>query len=146
MLAFEGVDDLASREWVEQMPLIVLVSTGAGLLGSLFNLMHKWLFKVSKAGRGLVAVHLLFWCTSLSSRDMQLALLCLVLVFLSVPPAAPRSQCALHLSSTWWLHHAGAGSKPQPCAAAAGGGGAGCLHHQPHVWPVPLAGTVRGGP
>ena len=70
VLAFEGVDDLASREWVEQMPLIVLVSTGAGLLGSLFNLMHKWLFKVSKSGSGLVAVQLLFCCTSLSSRHV----------------------------------------------------------------------------
>lgn len=79
VLAFEGVDDLASREWVEQMPLIVLVSTGAGLLGSLFNLMHKWLFKVSKAGRGLAAVQLLFWCTSLCSGHVQLALLCLML-------------------------------------------------------------------
>ena len=147
VLAFEGVDDLASREWVEQMPLIVLVSTGAGLLGSLFNLMHKWLFKVGKAGRGLLAVQLLLWRASLPSRNMQLALLCLVLALLTVPQAAPCSQCHLHQrSSTPWLHHAGAGPQPQQCAAAARGGCAGCLHHQPHVWPGPLAGTVRGGP
>lgn len=45
MLSFKGLADLDGREWFEQLPLIVLVSVAAGVLGALFNTAHKHILK-----------------------------------------------------------------------------------------------------
>ena len=46
MLSFNGVADLSSREWFQQLPAIVLVSVAAGMLGALFNFAHKHILRV----------------------------------------------------------------------------------------------------
>lgn len=57
VLSFKGVADLDSKEWFVQLPFIIAVSVGAGLLGALFNLAHKHILKVrapvhALAGKG----------------------------------------------------------------------------------------------
>ena len=43
VLSVTGVKDMASQEWLVQLPFIVLVSMCGGLLGALFNALHKFL-------------------------------------------------------------------------------------------------------
>jgi hypothetical protein len=40
------VADLENKEWLMQLPFIMAVSVGAGLLGALFNVAHKYVLKV----------------------------------------------------------------------------------------------------
>lgn len=37
-----------NREWFEQLPFIVLISVIAGVMGALFNIVHKRMFRVSQ--------------------------------------------------------------------------------------------------
>ena len=48
MLSFKGVAELNNREWFEQLPFIVLISVIAGVMGALFNIVHKRMFRVSE--------------------------------------------------------------------------------------------------
>ena len=41
VLSFEGVTDLLSTQWFAQLPFLILVSCGGGLIGALFNYMRK---------------------------------------------------------------------------------------------------------
>ncbi len=43
VLSVTGVKEMASKEWLVQLPLIALVSMCGGLLGALFNALHKFL-------------------------------------------------------------------------------------------------------
>ena len=43
VLSVKGVKDMASKEWLVQLPFIALVSICSGLLGALFNALHKLL-------------------------------------------------------------------------------------------------------
>ena len=54
MLSFYGIKEMGAREWFEQLPLFAAVSIGSGLLGALFNALHKALLSV----RPLHLVHL----------------------------------------------------------------------------------------
>ena len=47
VLSFEGVTDLLSTQWFAQLPFLILVSCGGGLIGALFNYMRK---KAMQAG------------------------------------------------------------------------------------------------
>ena len=47
MLSFKGVKEMASEEWLFQLPLFALVSICSGALGALFNALHKMLRRVS---------------------------------------------------------------------------------------------------
>ena len=47
VLSVTGVKDMASQEWLVQLPFIALVSVCGGLLGALFNALHKLLRPVS---------------------------------------------------------------------------------------------------
>ena len=46
VLSVKGVKDMASKEWLVQLPFIALVSICSGLLGALFNALHKLLRRV----------------------------------------------------------------------------------------------------
>ena len=46
VLSVKGVKDMASKEWQVQLPFIALVSICSGLLGALFNALHKLLRRV----------------------------------------------------------------------------------------------------
>ena len=46
VLSFKGVAELDNKEWFEQLPFIVAVSVMAGVMGALFNIVHKWMFRV----------------------------------------------------------------------------------------------------
>lgn len=46
MLSFKGVAELTNKEWFEQLPFIVAVSVVAGVMGALFNIAHKRMFRV----------------------------------------------------------------------------------------------------
>lgn len=46
MLSFYGVKEMGAREWFEQLPLFAAVSICSGLLGALFNTLHKALLSV----------------------------------------------------------------------------------------------------
>ena len=48
VLSFKGVAELSNREWFEQLPFIVLISIIAGVMGALFNIVHKHMFRVSQ--------------------------------------------------------------------------------------------------
>jgi chloride channel 7 len=41
ILSLSGIYPLSSRQWLKQMPFVAAVSTGAGLLGAVFNLMRR---------------------------------------------------------------------------------------------------------
>ena len=41
MLSFQGVSELASTEWFEQLPFLILVACGGGLIGALFNYLRS---------------------------------------------------------------------------------------------------------
>ncbi|CAK0780533.1 hypothetical protein CVIRNUC_005084 [Coccomyxa viridis] len=45
VLSFKGVAELSNREWFEQLPFIVLISIIAGVMGALFNIVHKHMFR-----------------------------------------------------------------------------------------------------
>lgn len=47
MLSVKGVKDMASKEWLVQLPFIAIVSVCSGLLGAVFNALHKLLRRVS---------------------------------------------------------------------------------------------------
>ena len=47
VLSVTGVKEMASKEWLVQLPLIALVSMCGGLLGALFNALHKYLRPVA---------------------------------------------------------------------------------------------------
>ena len=47
MLSFEGVTDLLSTQWFAQLPFLILVSCGGGLIGALFNYMRQKAMKVA---------------------------------------------------------------------------------------------------
>ena len=49
MLSVKGVKDMASKEWLVQLPFIAMVSICSGLLGALFNALHKLLRRVSQS-------------------------------------------------------------------------------------------------
>lgn len=46
VLSFYGIKEMGAREWFEQLPLFAAVSIGSGLLGALFNTLHKALLTV----------------------------------------------------------------------------------------------------
>ncbi len=46
VLSFDGIEDMASDEWFRQLPLFAIVSILSGLLGALFNALHKALLPV----------------------------------------------------------------------------------------------------
>lgn len=46
VLSFKGVAELENKEWFEQLPFIVAVSVMAGVMGALFNIVHKRMFRV----------------------------------------------------------------------------------------------------
>ena len=46
MLSFKGVAELTNKEWFEQLPFIVIISVIAGVMGALFNIAHKRMFRV----------------------------------------------------------------------------------------------------
>lgn len=46
VLSFDGVEDMAASEWFRQLPLFAIVSILSGLLGALFNALHKALLPV----------------------------------------------------------------------------------------------------
>lgn len=46
MLSFYGIKEMGAREWFEQLPLFAAVSICSGLLGALFNALHKALLSV----------------------------------------------------------------------------------------------------
>ncbi len=46
MLSFKGVAELSNKEWFEQLPFIVAISVMAGVMGALFNIAHKRMFRV----------------------------------------------------------------------------------------------------
>ncbi|EIE22417.1 hypothetical protein COCSUDRAFT_16693 [Coccomyxa subellipsoidea C-169] len=46
VLSFYGVKEMGAREWFEQLPLFAAVSICSGLLGALFNTLHKALLSV----------------------------------------------------------------------------------------------------
>lgn len=48
MLSFKGVAELSNKEWFEQLPFIVIISVMAGVLGALFNIVHKASFRVGR--------------------------------------------------------------------------------------------------
>lgn len=48
VLSVKGVKDMGSKEWLVQLPFIALVSICSGLLGALFNSLHKLLRKVNQ--------------------------------------------------------------------------------------------------
>ena len=68
MLSVTGVKEMASKEWLVQLPLIALVSMCGGLLGALFNALHKYLrpvgcpFLLSYAHMSGVHPPLHLWC------------------------------------------------------------------------------------
>ena len=47
VLSVTGVKDMGSKEWLVQLPFIALVSICSGLLGAVFNALHKLLRKVN---------------------------------------------------------------------------------------------------
>ena len=46
VLSFKGVAELSNKEWFEQLPFIVAISVMAGVMGALFNIAHKRMFRV----------------------------------------------------------------------------------------------------
>ena len=46
VLSFKGVAELENKEWFEQLPFIVAISVMAGVMGALFNIVHKHMFRV----------------------------------------------------------------------------------------------------
>jgi len=46
VLSFKGVAELTNKEWFEQLPFIVIISVIAGVMGALFNIAHKRMFRV----------------------------------------------------------------------------------------------------
>ena len=55
MLSVKGVKDMGSKEWLVQLPFIALVSICSGLLGALFNALHKLLRKVNERQPALMS-------------------------------------------------------------------------------------------
>jgi hypothetical protein len=47
ILSFDGVKEMASEEWFRQLPLFAIVSILSGMLGALFNALHKALLPVT---------------------------------------------------------------------------------------------------
>ena len=41
MLSFQGIAELASFEWFQQLPFLILVSCGGGILGACFNYLRQ---------------------------------------------------------------------------------------------------------
>ena len=51
ILSFSGIYQLSSRQWLMQMPAVVLVSVLAGFIGALFNIMRGGIRKIRAARR-----------------------------------------------------------------------------------------------
>ena len=91
MISFTGLHPMVNRDWLMQMPFILLNACCAGLLGAAFNSMRMWLWKL----RASKTRH----CLRIG-EVVGLALLCgdLPPPMARPPPSLPAVACAL-----WWM-------------------------------------------
>ena len=140
MLSFDGVEDMAASEWFRQLPLFAIVSIISGLLGALFNALHKALLPVSPTVAALCRICVfksVIYIAMQAFMDCNSAYRC-----------QPSALCCGWNGRKSTCHGFGAaadkGAQTQRPSARGRERRSGCTNRGDHAWPQLLHGNLCG--